>query len=172
MPRLRLLALRVGAMSEHRALRGPLELRLSQRLVRDPATSCDVWQGYTLRGYGRIRLGDGLKAYAHRAAYELAKGPIPDGLKIDHLCRNTRCCNPDHLEAVTDRENILRSNGVAALASRKTHCPQGHPYSGENLGITPRGCRVCRTCVRIRGRAKRRKRAAGDAQKKSEGGVS
>lgn len=151
--------------------RGSLEVRLKQRLVRDPKTGCDEWMGYLLRGYARIKREDGTAAFAHRVAYEMAKGPIPAGLKIDHLCRNTRCCNPDHLEAVTDRENILRGDGVAALASRRTHCPQEHPYSGENLHLTPRGHRVCRTCVRNRKRGNNRpNRAATGPQKKSEEG--
>ena len=94
-----------------------------------------------------------ITAYAHRLAYELVKGPISDGLQIDHLCRNRACINPDHLEAVTQRENILRGEGVAALNARKTHCPQGHAYDEENtLILTGRqaGARRCQICARDR----------------------
>lgn len=84
-------------------------------------------------------------------SHELHKGPIPEGLVIDHLCRNRGCVNPDHLEAVTQRENILRGEGLAAANARKTHCPKGHPYSGENLYVVPSsGRRQCRICADAR----------------------
>lgn len=85
---------------------------------------------------------------AHRAAYELLIAPIPNDKVIDHLCRNPSCVNPDHLEVVTQRENILRGIGPSAIHARKTHCPRGHPYSGDNLYISPNRQRRCRTCQR------------------------
>lgn len=69
-------------------------------------------------------------------------------MHIDHLCRNPLCVRPDHLEQVTPRENLLRGVGPSAKAAKKTHCPQGHPYAGENLGIHRNGNRWCRTCHR------------------------
>ena len=80
-------------------------------------------------------------ALAHRVAYELQVGPIPVGLQLDHLCRVRSCVNPAHLEPVTSAENTRRG-----LRAMKTHCPQGHPYAGENLLIRPTGQRRCRTC--------------------------
>jgi hypothetical protein len=108
------------------------------------------------KGYGQIMVGGGhgRPIHAHRIMYELIHGPIPDGLVIDHLCRNRWCQNPLHLEAVTNKENILRGNGWAGLHARKTHCPSGHAYEGENI-IWWKGQRKCRTCTRAREREKR-----------------
>lgn len=97
-------------------------------------------------GYGRFRTRQGA-FQAHRFAFELGNGPIPDGLELDHLCRNRACVNPARLEAVTHRENTLRGATIAAANAAKTHCPQGHPYDGGNTYVNPRGSRICRTCV-------------------------
>lgn len=105
------------------------------------------------RGYGQIGLGSrslGL-GMAHRVAWELLVGPIPSGMELDHLCRNPSCVNPDHLEPVTHAENMRRAPYDAPQSKRmKTHCPLGHPYSGENLYRSPRGRRECRTCRKLR----------------------
>lgn len=93
--------------------------------------------------------------YAHRLSYELHKGEIPEGLEIDHLCRNRWCVNPDHLEAVTRRENIMRGDGpkkLGELNSKKTHCKHGHPFDKENTRYRPTGGRSCRICNRERQR--------------------
>jgi len=99
-------------------------------------------------GYGTFS-GLGHK-YAHRFSYDLFRGPIPDGLQIDHLCRNPRCVNPMHLEAVTHRENLMRSPvAPASLNAAKTACVHGHPLVGKNLRIKiaeNRPSRVCRAC--------------------------
>ena len=87
-------------------------------------------------------------ALAHRFAYETFVGPIPEGLTIDHLCRIRHCVNPEHLEAVTDRVNILRGEGISAQHARATHCPQGHPYDLINTYVAPDGDRDCRDCRR------------------------
>lgn len=101
--------------------------------------------GWGLR-YGYVGSGKS-REYAHRVSYRVFRGEIPEGLQIDHLCRNTLCVNPDHLEAVTARENTLRGTSPAALNSKKTCCGYGHPLALSNLYIEPKtGKRHCRTC--------------------------
>lgn len=95
--------------------------------------------------YGRISVF-GVQELAHRYAFELLKGAIPNGLEIDHLCRVTRCVNPLHLQAVPHRTNTIRGESPSARHAVKTHCPADHPYSGDNLYITPTGNRKCRIC--------------------------
>lgn len=109
--------------------------------------SCWLWTGAKDHpsGYGRFWFKNRLDL-AHRASYELNNVCIPVGLVIDHLCRNTACVNPSHLEAVTQRANILRGTGEAARNSVKTQCPQGHPYDDTNTYTDPRGKRQCRIC--------------------------
>jgi hypothetical protein len=109
---------------------------------------CWVWTGRPAsNGYGKLGWG-GRTLSAHRVSHELFVGPIPEGLTIDHLCRNKMCVKPKHLEAVTHRENVLRSTGVAAVNAAKTHCNRGHEFTAENTGITPGGDRRCRACCR------------------------
>lgn len=97
--------------------------------------------------YGRFKL-DGRKVQAHRVAYEMLIGPIPDGLTLDHLCCNPRCVQPLHLEPVTQRENTLRGDGVAAINARKTHCANDHPFDRANTYVRADGRRNCRACQR------------------------
>lgn len=121
-----------------------------------PDTGCIEWTASRnpRGGYGRFRIGKD-RPLAHRVAYVLSGGVIPPGLTLDHLCRNTRCVNPLHLEPVTIAENIRR--GTQGDRQRSvTHCPQNHEYNVENTYVNPRGQRVCRTCKRERARQRRR----------------
>ena len=121
--------------------------------------SCWLWTASkSSDGYGGFRLA-GKMVRAHRFAYELLVGPIPDGLELDHLCRVRECVNPKHLEAVTLQENIRRGN-TGKNNGNKTHCPQGHEYTEANIYITPEGKRHCRECGRIRMRAYHAKKRA------------
>lgn len=95
-------------------------------------------------GYGQ-KYYDGRVQRSHRIAYEILVGPIPDGLELDHLCRNPACYNPRHLEPVTHVENCRRGT-AGAHESVKTHCPQGHEYSDENTLVNTKGSRVCKMC--------------------------
>lgn len=134
-----------------------LEQRINARLLRRPG-GCLEWQGSrTTAGYGQMWDGSRV-AMVHRMSYELAKGPIPEGLDLDHLCRNRLCANPAHLEPVTRRENIMRGVAPGKVAARhkaQTHCKNGHEFTPANTyAYVRRGwiMRHCRECQRIRGR--------------------
>jgi hypothetical protein len=124
-------------------------------------SGCWEWTGWT-NGvhYGKFFAStEARKVYAHRWLWEQVVGPIPDGLTIDHLCRNTLCVNPDHLEPVTTGVNTARGTAYERAIEyqrAKTHCPQGHEYTLENTyrwhGV---GGRMCRKCSRDRMRARR-----------------
>lgn len=115
---------------------------------------CWVWTGKPDgKGYGQINAGrrPSKMLRAHRVAYELCVGPIPEDLQLDHLCRNRMCVRPEHLEPVTQRVNVLRGEGASARNSRVTECPKGHPYSGSNVKYhKTKGSRYCATCNRER----------------------
>ena len=123
--------------------------RFWQKVERHSDSECWPWRGANNGvGYGQIRVGGrrGKQIYAHRLSYEFAKGPIPDDLTIDHLCRTPPCVNPAHLEAVTHGENLRRGD---SYWRRKTHCPRGHPYDTFNTYVKPsEGRRRCRQCLR------------------------
>jgi len=133
---------------------------------------CWEWSGghYQITGYTifNLKMADGVwrPGYGHRASWELLVGPIPDGLVMDHLCRNRGCVNPDHLEPVTQRVNNLRGESRSARQATWTHCPQGHPFDEGNTYRRPSGKRECRECTRERDRQRyrrvgnRRKRVA------------
>jgi len=107
---------------------------------------CWLWRGALSAGYGGIGVG-GKTVRAHRFAYAVLVGPVPEGRHLDLLGRVRNCVNPDHLEPVTPAENIRRgltgeNNAV------KTHCPKGHSYDEANTYLTPRGWRRCLPCAR------------------------
>lgn len=111
-------------------------------------SGCWEWTASRFKstGYGAYRGRN-----AHRAVYRAAVGPIPEGLDLDHLCRNRGCVNPAHLEPVTHRVNLLRGETIVAANAAKTHCRHGHPLAGDNLYVRPDGkgrdCRECRSAA-------------------------
>jgi len=138
--------------------------RLPPRFWQKVREVGDCWEwvaGKTHDGYGRFHW-QGKSRGAHRVAYWELVAPIPDGLTIDHLCRNRCCVNPDHLEPVTNRENLLRGETFQGVNSRKTHCPVGHEYTPENTRLKRRGqwverhCRACNRRESRQGAARRR----------------
>lgn len=146
---------------------------------------CWVWmRGLNEKGYGRIDVsldGGYASRRCHRVAYEAIVGPVPDGLVLDHLCRNRACWNPSHLEPVTSEENLARGapnklptpeaarlgrERSSAVRKARTHCKHGHEYTKENTRRDRRdGSRVCRECQRIAAlrRYHRLKRATAEA---------
>lgn len=119
--------------------------------VRNSSNGCWEWTSYCHKNrYGRFSIGrreDGrvVTVLAHRWSYLHFVGPIADNLVIDHLCRNPRCVNPDHLEPISQSENVRRGNGYKA---NNTHCKRGHEYTASNTLIRKDGSRRCRICTR------------------------
>lgn len=127
-----------------------LKDRFDEKWIAEPNTGCWLWTAsITSSGYGLIK-HSGKLLTAHRLAYEWYITTIPDGKELDHLCRTPACVNPWHLEPVTHRENVLRGISPAALCAKKTHCPAGHKYEGENLYVCKKGSRKCKACGRER----------------------
>ena len=158
--------------------------RLLTRVEKIP-NGCWVWSGAThssSRGNVKFLYGscirDGKRHGVHRFLFEHLRGPVPDGLVVDHLCRNTLCVNPGHLEAVTSRVNTLRGVGRAAVNARKTHCISGHRYTNENTlpqvrggKVVGRECRECRLAIYrryYRRNAERRRRQAREYRERNK----
>lgn len=139
-----------------------LDTYLWAKIDRNGPGGCWDWQGGTSLGYGRVGCRNSLTLsgtdMVHRLTYELLRGPIPDGLHLDHLCRRPICCNPDHLEPVTPAENTARGlHGVL-----RTHCRAGHEATDENTYVrTSDNSRHCRIC-RAEDQARRRELGLGD----------
>jgi HNH endonuclease len=121
----------------------------------DKQAAADCWEwmgGYNEKGYGIFAKPGGGSEGAHRFSYRVAHGNIPDGLSIDHLCRNPPCVNPNHLEAVVGVENTARGVSFSVQNALKTHCLNGHELTAEN-SYGWKGRRQCKTCARERARA-------------------
>jgi hypothetical protein len=114
----------------------PAAVRFERHYIPEPNSGCWLWIGkISNRGYGCFD-----NHMAHRFAYELFVGPIPDGLVVDHQCNNSACVNPDHLKAMTQSANVRR------YSDKKLFCPKGHPYDERNTYVN-RGHRTCRICT-------------------------
>lgn len=122
--------------------------------------SCWFWLSTIVDGYGRCRR-QGRLVPAHRVAYEMTVGPIPEGLVLDHVkargCTNKHCVNPAHLEIVTHQVNLLRGDGASGTNARKTHCPRGHEYTDANTLLCQQRygtMRICKQCKHEKDRAR------------------
>lgn len=123
---------------------------------------CWIWTGgKTINGYGCFRVGslrNGTRkiSLAHRWSFERFNGQLTDGLECDHLCRNRACVNPAHLEQVTGLVNNRRSDSMAAMNARKTHCNNGHQFDKLNTYVIKGKWRACRACRRFHHSAAKR----------------
>lgn len=139
----------------------PAADRLMEKLEFDPATHCVEFTGsrHKRTGHGLFHGGVDMPGvyYAHRAAYLLWNGALPEGMDIDHRCGNPACCNPQHLWPVTHRQNILFADmRKASFQARKVTCPRGHSYDK----VRPNGHRWCSICANEQQNARRRRSAA------------
>ena len=127
-----------------------LPQRIESKISPEPNSGCWLWDAYQMEGgYGQVYFNGGPRL-AHRVVYQMLKGPLPVGKPhIDHLCRNHSCVNPDHLEPVTNKENLHRGEHFMAKQARQTHCKHGHIFDAHNT-MTEKGKfgpkRKCRTC--------------------------
>lgn len=152
-------------------MRATLEKYLLARIKFGTEDECWPWLGSRNQGYGRLMIG-GKQCRAHRIVFEWKREKIPNGLQLDHLCRNRGCVNPKHLEIVDHRTNVLRGISPAAKRAKQTDCINGHALSGDNLGQDHRGHRKCNACqyiYHLRHRAKRRTTALASSSTKGEG---
>lgn len=128
------------------------EERFRTKVRVNENTGCHEWTAYVRKdGYANFRF-DGGTGFAHRFSWVMHRGPIPDGMEIDHKCRVRHCVNPEHLQLVKEGFN---SDQGAEHNRIKTHCPSGHEYSEENTS-TSCGYRRCLTCMREKQATKQR----------------
>lgn len=139
----------MSARGVGKGFRGLLMQRFWSKGVYDPDTGCVTWIGaLNSKGYAHF-WHHGRTHNAYRWLWERFVGPIPEGMELDHLCRNRACVNIEHLEVVDHRENVLRGDTNAGRNARKTHCPRGHEYTPENTYAAPgSGRRTCRICAK------------------------
>lgn len=130
------------------------------KFIQRQHNGCWVWTGsfFSKKPYGQFSAG-GKNWRAHRFSYEALRGAIPDGLTLDHLCRNPGCVNPEHLEPVPAVENIMRGFGPFANNARKFECKRGHPFVESNTHYTASGGRMCMECHRAKVRLRRANRS-------------
>ena len=135
----------------------PKELLVSRFFRRIVISDgCWLWDGsHDLCGYGMWKVAGLFNWKVHRLVWELLRGPIPQGKQLDHLCRNTGCSNPDHLEPVTSRENTLRGTAPTSANAKKTHCKRGHPFGRAIVWPSGKVERRCDVCVKDAYRRKR-----------------
>jgi hypothetical protein len=118
---------------------------------------CWIWRGAKSQGYGSFNLKRYKTIAAYRYSYDFFMGKNRAGLQLDHICRNRLCVNPAHLEPVTQKVNIMRGIGFAAINARKTHCKNGHEFTLENIYLRKDGGRKCRKCIKIYNKRRRDK---------------
>ena len=137
--------------------------RFASTIAVDPISKCWNWMGAVDRdGYGVFTAtsrywGSQIKVKAHRFSMFMFSRPCPDDLVVDHLCRNRKCVNPTHLEAVSNKENLLRGVGFCGVNVRKTHCHNGHEFNELNTYKIPNGGRSCKACAREGDKIRKRK---------------
>lgn len=150
-------------MTQVRPLKRGYGWSVERRLSRHVSIEgdCWIWTGSRSgNGYGMIAV-DNVRWMAHRYAYTALVGAIPEGLDLDHLCRNRACINPAHLEPVTRSENLKRGAPRGERQRARTHCPHNHPYDEQNT-TRRNGRRICKACDRDRARRNREARRGKD----------
>lgn len=143
-------------------IRGTPEERFWPKV--DKSGDCWLWTAAcTYAGYGQFGVAYAYQVFAHRFAWELEHGPIPDDMEIDHLCGTRNCVRVSHLDLVTRRINVHRAKnweGGASFQRAKTHCRNGHPFDESNTAHLRNGSRACRICQRAATKKARIKRLA------------